>query len=361
MTDKHGAFSHLWPGVALALGSALLFGASTPFAKLLVTRIDPVLLAGLLYLGAGVGLALASGIQRIARRHSRVSTLRLEDWPWLLGMIVCGGVAGPVLLMFGLAHSDAATASLLLNVEGLATMAIAWVVFRENVDRRLMIGAGCILLGAVLLSWSGEGFALSAGAGLMIAACLAWGLDNNITRQLSGADPVQLVTLKGLAAGFVTLSLGVAQGAALPSAMELVAALLLGFVSYGLSIVMFVLALRHLGTARTGAYFSTAPFVGALIAIAAFDAPLTLILVAAGLLMSIGVWLHATERHVHEHVHEPMEHTHSHVHDAHHQHEHGPLDPPGEPHTHAHAHALLVHSHPHYPDLHHRHDHLKNR
>jgi drug/metabolite transporter (DMT)-like permease len=359
MTEPTVTHSRLWPGVPLALGSALLFGASTPFAKLLLDATDPVVLAGLLYIGAGVGLALVLVVRDAVSEPSRGKTLSIArvERPWLAGMILAGGVAGPVLLMLGLDRSDAATASLLLNVEGLATMAIAWVVFRENVDRRLFLGATAILAGAVLLSWSGEGATISLGAVLVVLACVAWGIDNNLTRHLSGADPVQLVAIKGIAAGSVTLSLGLIQGASLPDPIALLSALTLGFVSYGLSIVMFVLALRHLGTARTGAYFSTAPFVGALVAVSLFDASLSPVLIGAGGLMALGVWLHATERHAHVHIHEPMEHTHSHVHDAHHQHEHAPHDPPGEPHTHSHAHARLMHSHPHYPDLHHRHDH----
>ena len=272
-------------------------------------------------------------------------------------VILTGGVAGPLLLMLGLATTPASSAALLLNLEGLATMAIAWVAFRENVDRRLLAGAAAILAGAGLLSWQGGLAPIGLGALFIAGACLAWGVDNNLTRKLSAADPVQIALVKGLAAGAVNLALAVAAGAQLPAALAVGAAGVVGFLGYGVSLVLFVLALRFLGAARTGAYFSTAPFVGAVLALALFSEPLTARLLAAAALMAIGLYLHLVERHAHDHVHEPMAHTHAHVHDAHHQHAHGPGDPAGEPHVHAHRHSPVAHSHPHYPDLHHRHDH----
>ncbi len=345
------------PGASMALASAALFGASTPFAKLLLGTVDPWLLAGLLYLGSGIGLALA----QLARRPLGIGTteapLRRSDLPWLALVVLAGGVAGPVLLMFGLARTSAADTALLLNLEGIATMTIAWVVFRENVDRRILLGALAILAGAVLLSWQGGPAGVGWGALLIAGACLAWGIDNNLTRKLSGADPVQIAMLKGLAAGTVNLGLALARGAALPAPVTLLGAGLIGFLGYGVSLTLFVLALRHLGTARTGAYFSTAPFIGGAVAVVLFGEPVTARLLGAALLMAIGITLHLIERHEHEHVHEEMLHEHAHVHDAHHQHAHGPGDPSGEPHMHAHRHTRLVHTHPHYPDLHHRHGH----
>jgi drug/metabolite transporter (DMT)-like permease len=343
--------------VPLALGSAALFGASTPAAKELLGVIAPVTLAGLLYLGAGLGLLLLLLLRRLGGGAGQIAAFKKSDLPWLAGMILAGGIAGPVLLMLGLMRSEAASASLLLNLEGLATMAIAWIVFRESVDRHLLLGAGAILLGAVLLSWSGEGPKAGLGALFIFCACIAWGIDNNLTRHLSGADPVLLVAVKGWVAGLVNLAIGMSSGAALPGAGMVSMALFIGFLGYGLSIVMFVMALRHLGTARTGAYFSTAPFVGAVLAVVFLGEPVTAVLVAAALLMAAGVWLHLTERHEHEHLHEALEHMHAHIHDEHHQHAHEPSDPPGEPHVHRHVHARLLHSHPHYPDLHHRHRH----
>jgi len=346
-----------WPGAPMALASAALFGASTPFAKLLIGRIDPWMLAGLLYAASGAGLLALALLRRGLGAPSGEAPLRRADLPWLAGVILFGGVAGPVLLMIGLAATAASTASLLLNLEGLATMAIAWLVFRENVDRRILAGALAILAGAVVLSWTGGALGFGWGAIAIAGACLAWGIDNNLTRKLSSADPVQIATIKGLAAGAINLAIAFGLGAALPGAGAIGAGAAVGFLGYGVSIALFVLALRHLGTARTAAYFSTAPFIGAVLALALFREPVTWQLAAAGALMAIGVWLHLAERHEHEHVHEPSEHEHRHVHDAHHRHAHEPGDPPGEPHTHRHRHARLVHAHAHYPDLHHRHTH----
>ena len=349
-----------WPGAPLAIGSAALFGASTPLAKgLLGQGVSPWLLAGLLYLGSGLGLGLWRYGRRLVGRASGEAGLPRGDWGWMALVVLSGGVAGPVLLMLGLSTTSASSAALLLNLEGLATMVLAWVAFRENVDRRLLIGAAAILSGALLLSWQG-GQALGGfgvGSVFIAAACLAWGVDNNLTRKISASDPVQIAMVKGLAAGAVNLALATAAGAKLPALPLLGGAGVVGFLGYGVSLVMFVLALRYLGTARTGAYFSTAPFIGAMLAVAMLGEPIGWRLIAAAALMAVGLYLHLVERHEHDHIHEPMEHEHAHVHDAHHQHAHGPDDPEGEPHVHRHRHSLLRHRHAHYPDLHHRHDH----
>jgi drug/metabolite transporter (DMT)-like permease len=347
-----------WPGAPLAIVSAVLFGASTPFAKLLLgDGVNPWLLAGVLYLGSGLGLTLVHLARRVTGLGPAEASLTRADLPWLALVVLSGGAVGPVLLMVGLSATPASSAALLLNLEGLATMAIAWIVFRENVDRRLLAGAAAILAGAVLVSWRGGPTGVGLGALAIAGACLAWGIDNNLTRKLSRADPVQIALIKGLAAGTVNLALALAFGARLPALAPLAGAALVGFLGYGVSLVLFVLGLRFLGTARTGAYFSAAPFIGAILSLAMFKEPLTARLAAAGALMAWGLYLHLTERHAHTHQHEAMDHEHSHVHDAHHQHAHGPGDPPGEPHSHPHHHAPLRHRHAHYPDLHHRHDH----
>lgn len=345
--------SALWPGVPLALGSAALFGAAVPFSKLLLGAMDAQLLAGLLYLGAGAGLAFMH-LRAVIGGAAQEAPVRASDTPWLIAVIVFGGVLGPLLLMAGLARTDAASGSLLLNLEGLATMAIAWLVFRESVDRRLLLGVFAILVGATIISWEGTGVSLDKGALLIAAACLMWGIDNNLTRKLSSADPVLIAMTKGIAAGVVNTTGALLRGVHFPEAALIAGAAILGCFAIGVSLVMFVLALRHLGTARTGAYFSIAPFIGALIAVA-LGAPFTAQLALAALLMGVGVWLHLSERHEHEHLHEAMGHEHRHVHDEHHQHGHdGHVI---EPHSHWHEHAPMRHKHPHYPDLHHRHSH----
>jgi drug/metabolite transporter (DMT)-like permease len=360
MSNAHSHLwpAHLWPGVPLALGAAVLFGASTPLSKLLMGSVDPWLLAGILYLGAGLGLGVVQYGRQLFRLPTAEAALQSADLPWLAAVIVFGGMLGPLLLMLGLSRTSAASGALLLNLEGLATMAIAWIVFRENVDRRLLLGALAILGGAVLLSWNGRSFGLDAGGLLIAAACLCWGIDNNLTRKLSAADPVQIAMVKGLVAGAVNVALALWLGAALPAAGPLAAGGLVGFLGVGVSLAMFVLALRHLGTARTGAYFSLAPFIGAVLALVLFDEAVTVSLVAAGLLMALGLWLHLAERHDHAHFHDLLEHDHAHSHDEHHQHTHdGPVS---EPHSHWHRHDPMHHRHPHYPDLHHRHEHAES-
>ncbi|WP_338467665.1 EamA family transporter [Novosphingobium sp. ZN18A2] len=351
-----------WPGAPMALVSAALFGASTPLAKLLLGQgVDAWLLAGLLYLGSGVGLGAALLFRSALGVPASEAPLRRSDLPWLALVVLSGGVVGPLLLMVGLLTTPASSAALLLNVEGLATMGIAWIVFHENVDRRLLAGAAAILAGAMLLSWRGGGAGVGPGALAIVGACIAWGIDNNLTRKLSSADPTQIAAIKGLVAGAVNLALALANGASLPAAGALGGAGLVGFMGYGVSLVLFVLALRHLGTARTGAYFSTAPFIGTALALLLFHEPVTARLAIAAILMGVGLYLHLAESHDHEHAHDALEHEHRHVHDSHHQHDHGPDDPAGEPHTHWHRHAPMVHRHPHYPDLHHRHGHAAER
>src|SRR6516225_10064050 len=326
-----------WPGAPLAIVSAALFGASTPFAKLLLgDGISPWLLAGLLYLGSGIGLSIIHLGRRAVGLAAAEAPLRRADMPWLALVVLSGGAIGPVLLLIGLTTTPASSTALLLNLESLATMVIA---------------------GAVLLSWQGGPGGFGLGAIAIAGACVAWGLDNNLTRKLSAADPVQVALIKGLVAGAVNLALALTAGAFLPTISALGGAMLVGFLGYGVSLVLFVLGLRHLGAARTGAYFSTAPFIGAILAVAMFDEPITARLIGAGFLMAIGLYLHLSEAHEHEHQHEAIDHEHRHIHDAHHRHSHAPNDPLGEPHSHWHRHVPMIHKHPHYPDTHHRHEH----
>ena len=346
-------------GVLYALASAALFGASTPAAKLLLGTLDPFVLAGLLYCGAGIGVA---GLRRLAPAVAPQIPVRVAltrtDVPWLAAAIFAGGVAGPLLLMWGLARTDASTASLLLALEGAATALIAWFIFYESFDRRILIGFACLVSGAIILSWSGTPTLTTVEGPLaIVGACVVWGLDNNLTRKVSLSDPLQIVQLKGLTAGPFNLALGLWTATSLSPNPAWLLAGVIGFFGYGVSLVLYVVALRYLGAARTGAYFATAPFVGAVISVVALGDHITVGLLLAGALMGIGVWLHLSEHHEHAHVHEQMTHTHPHVHDEHHQHAHRPDDPAGEPHVHPHQHKPLVHGHPHTPDMHHIHRH----
>jgi drug/metabolite transporter (DMT)-like permease len=346
-------------GVYYALGAALLFGASTPFTKALGKEIDPVLLAGLLYLASGIGLALArAGIRRWRDATQREAGLTRRDLPWFAGAVVAGGIVGPVLLMVGLRETSGASASLLLNLESVFTALVAWFVFRENFDRRIALGMALITAGGVVLATGGRLEIRGQWGALAIAgACLAWALDNNLTKKVSASDPVQIALLKGLVAGTVNTLIGIWRQPAIPPARVLLGVAVVGFLGYGISLVAYVFALRHVGSARTGAYFSLAPFLGAGVAIAGFREPLTTTFAIGAALMASGIWLHVTERHDHDHVHEQVEHDHVHSHDEHHQHAHDPGLATAGPHGHPHRHELMVHRHPHYPDIHHLHPH----
>src|SRR5215475_6684377 len=345
--------------VFYALIAAALFGISTPVAKVLIGSTHPVVLAGLLYCGAGIGVALLRKLPwSILGARPPEAALSRSDLPWLAGAVFAGGVLGPILLLVGLARTNASTASLLLTLEGVATALMAWFIFHESFDRRIATGMLCLAAGAMVLSWSGTPTLESiVGPLAVIGACAAWGLDNNLTRKISLADPLQIVTLKGTIAGPVNLLLGIAAGGAVPNLTTGLVAIMVGFLCYGVSLALFVLALRHLGSARTAAYFSTAPFFGAVTAITTLHESVTFQFAVAGALMAVGVWLHVTEQHEHEHTHDRQEHTHAHIHDEIHQHTHAPNDPAGEPHTHRHTHQPLTHSHPHTPDMHHQHRH----
>ncbi len=344
-------------GGVYALFAALLFGASTPVAKILLDDTNPWLLAGMLYLGAGVSLFAFRVVRR--RLDPIVETgVSADDVPWLGGAIALGGVAAPVLLMFGLASTSPSTASLLLTLEAVFTALIAWRIFHEHFHWRIGIGMLAIVAGAAILLWPETPEATSAlGPLLIVAACIAWAVDNNLTRKVSLKDPLQIAMLKGLVAGTVNLVLALTMGANLPPFGTTLLAGIVGMLGYGLSLALFVLALRHIGTARSSAYFAIAPFVGALISVVVFREQATAVLAISGGLMGLGVWLHLIERHVHEHQHTAIDHAHWHVHDAHHRHTHKANDPPGEPHAHRHVHALLGHTHAHTPDDHHRHAH----
>jgi drug/metabolite transporter (DMT)-like permease len=339
-------------GVPAALAAALLFGAGTPLAKWLLEGVSPWMLAGLLYLGSGLGLTL---YRRLV--HAPAVRLPRNELAWFAGAILAGGIAGPVLLMIGLTGMPASGASLLLNAEGVFTAVLAWFAFKENFDRRIALGMGAIVAGAAVLSWHGE----ARFAGLwptlaILGACFAWGIDNNLTRKISLTDATWIASVKGLVSGGVNLILAVSLGAAMPALSNVAGALAVGFLAYGVSLALFVIGLRHLGTARTGAYFSVAPFFGALLAVLMGE-PLTMPLLIAGALMALGTWLHLTERHEHEHDHLEGWHDHEHVHDEHHQHQHEVPVAPGTKHQHRHWHGPLTHIHSHFPDAHHRHRH----
>ncbi len=343
-------------GAAAGLAAAALFGASAPLAKRFLAETGPLMLASLLYLGAGVGLSLYSLARPRRPGATQEARLRRPDALPLLGVIVCGGILGPVLMLAGLDRTSAVAGALLLNLEAPFTMLLAITLFGEHLGGRALLGAAVIVAGGALLAWApGELRADLWGVLAITGACAAWGLDNNLTQRLSLRDPVRLVRLKTLGAGTAMLLVAVLSGSTLPSAAVIAGALFVGSLSYGASIALDAYALRRLGAAREAAYFATAPFIGALLAIPIAHQSGRALDLLVGLLMAAGVVLVARERHGHEHAHAELEHEHAHVHDEHHQHEHdGPIT---EPHAHPHHHSPLTHEHPHVPDQHHRHKH----
>ena len=343
-----------------ALLAATLFGASAPLSKLLLGQVEPISLAGLLYLGSGVGALAFLMVQNQRNRgHPVEASLSRLDLPWLFAAIFAGGVAAPIILLIGLQKTPASTASLLLNFEIVGTMLVAVLFFKEAVDRRILLAVGLITLASILVSWNANAWGFSLGALGILAACLLWGLDNNFTRQISARDPLAIVTVKGLGAGTFSLLLACLLGKPLPGLGAILLSMLLGAISYGLSIRLFILAMRDLGAARTSALFGTSPFIGVALSLILFREFPPLLFWLSMPLMLAGAWIMLSENHAHVHIHEPVGHVHSHTHpDEHHDHSH-----PDEPHftsgrhSHWHQHDSLEHAHPHTPDLHHRHEH----
>jgi drug/metabolite transporter (DMT)-like permease len=379
-------------GVFYGLSAALLFALSTPVAKTLLASCPALMLAALFYCGSGAGLLLLMAALRQHGSEVKAALIAPGEIKWLLPAVLAGGVLAPVAMMSGLALSAAAEASMLLNLEGVFTAVIAWYIFKENFDRRIFFGMVAIMLGGCLLSVSGgSASSLSSGGlvtlhwqpgSLLIAlACLLWAIDNNFCKRVATSDPLAVAMVKGLTAGTVNLGLALFLGQQLPAPSVCALALLTGFFAYGLSLVAYIAAQRRLGTARTGAYFASAPFVGALLAFVIAPEPVGINFVIAGFLMAIGIWLHLSEDHEHEHEHPYMAHSHKHRHalgaqgetlvvtadgivygDIHHVHSHDdpqsmvPLDASGA-HEHFHVHEPLKHSHKHYPDIDHEHSH----
>lgn len=343
-----------------ALLAALLFGASAPIAKVLLGEIQPIPLAGLLYLGSGISLLAIKAWQRASTQsREREAGLARPDIKWLAGAIVTGGIAAPIVLLFSLQKTPGATASLLLNFEGVATMLIAALIFKEGIGRRAGWAILLITLASIFLSVNpNQEWGFSLGALGILVACLLWGLDNNLTCNISAKDPLVIVTAKGLVAGSFSLLLGAALGNPMPAFDVVLKAMLLGSLSYGASIVLFVHAMRGLGAARTSALFGTAPLAGMVLSLLILGETFNPMLMIALPLTVAGAYLLVNEDHSHNHIHDAIEHEHSHAHDdGHHEHDH---NEGVRVHSHPHRHPVLQHAHHHMPDAHHRHAHASD-
>lgn len=343
-----------------AIIAAILFGASAPLSKVLLGELDPIPLAGFLYLGSGLGALIVLLIQGKSGSGRQLEAhLTRQDIPWLSGAIIAGGIIAPIFLLIGLRITPASTASLLLNFETVATALIAGLIFKEAIDKRIFWAIALITLASILLSWSSDGWGFSPAALLILAACFFWGLDNNFTRNISSKDPLVIVAVKGLVAGAFSLILALVLGNPFPGLIIILLALLLGAICYGLSIYLIILSMRHLGSTRAYALFATAPFAGTLLSILLMKDRLLWNFWPGIVLMILGTWVMISERHSHAHEHEPLFHTHNHCHpDEHHDHTHQPSEILIRGvHSHEHQHTSLDHAHKHTPDLHHRHFH----
>jgi len=351
---KQSHISH----VIQALIAALLFGASAPLAKLLLGEVEPIPLAAFLYLGSGAGLLGIKLFQRINQQGlNSEAKIKQPDYLWLAGAIIAGGIAAPITLLFSLQNTPAATASLLLSFEGVATTLIAFFAFKESISLRAWWAISLITLASIFLSVNlNAEWGFSLGALGIIAACILWGIDNNFTRNISAKDPITIVTIKGFGAGSFSLGMAIVLGNKLPAWEVVLSALILGSLSYGASIVFFIHAMRGLGAARTSALFSSAPLAGMILSFLLFREFPSWMFIIAFPLMVIGTLFLVSEEHEHDHVHEMTLHEHAHVHDdGHHDHDHE--GKPVRKHSHIHKHDELVHAHHHMPDLHHRHIH----
>jgi len=341
-----------------ALLAALLFGASAPISKLFLGEIQPIPLAAFLYLGSGIALFIVQLIQNKRQSSNKEAAIRRSDFKWLAGAIIAGGVIAPIILLFGLQNTPGATASLLLNFEGVATTLIAAFVFKEAVSRRAWWAILLITIASILLSFSpNDEWGTSWGAIGVLAACIFWGIDNNFTRNISARNPVSIVMVKGFIAGSFSLFLALVFGNQIPNWTIILKAMVLGSLSYGVSITLFIRAMRGLGAARTSALFSTAPLAGIALSFLLLQETVNTMFWSSLPLMIVGALLLVNEEHNHRHIHEPNVHEHIHRHDdEHHLHTHDDLQP-NQSHSHEHEHEYLEHDHHHMPDIHHRHIH----
>lgn len=342
-------------GPLAALLSAALFGLSPVFCKLLIGEMSPALLAGLLYLGSGLGLSAFIAWRRPAafRELARLTPLHRGK---LLGAVLAGGVAAPLCLTYGIKYGTAAEVSLLLNLETVATTLIAWLIFKEQVGKQVWIGKLLMLLAAMLVLLRPDGHVSFSRSGLLVLlACLFWGIDNNLTRDVDELPATVLAAVKGYGAGLFVLLLALLFTSGSATLLQVGGALLIGALSYGVSLVLFVEALRRIGAARTSTFFVIGPFIGTGFAVLLLGEHLpTASLLAAGLMLA-GVACLYREQHGHLHEHPATAHAHQHDHDEHHAHEHVPED--AQPADHYHEHEPLTHLHAHWPDIEHRHPH----
>ncbi|AFV01727.1 Permease of the drug [Dehalobacter sp. UNSWDHB] len=337
-----------------ALLAAALFGISTPLSKLLLSHLSPIMIAALLYLGAGTGMFALRLIIKVNRPLSKEAGIARKDLPFTIGMVILD-ISAPILLLVGLSTTAAANVALLSNFEIAATALLALWLFKETIGQRLWTAIILITASSMLLSLKDiQGLSFSAGSIFVLLACLCWGLENNFTKMLSLKDPMQIVVIKGLGSGTGSLLIAFVTKQMTADYSYILFTLILGFFAYGLSIFFYVRAQRDLGAARTSAYYAVAPFIGVGLSFIVAKEPITNNFIIAAILMIFGAYYAAREKHDHQHSHEVLCHEHRHHHgDGHHTHVHGDFTS-GE-HSHPHEHETIEHAHHHAPDMHHKH------
>jgi drug/metabolite transporter (DMT)-like permease len=340
-------------GVLLAVASALAFGLTTPVIAWTGGDAGPVTAAALLYAGA----AAAAVVMRL-RARSTGSRLSRTDLPRIVGVAIAGAVIAPVCLVWGLTRTGAAAGSLVLNLEAVLTVLLAWLIYREPLGRRVLLAVAIMATagGLLALDASARSSAGLAGTLAVAAATLAWAIDNTLTRPLAERDPLQVIAAKGAFGAALTGTIAFLRGESFPGTTTLAVLLACGATGYGMSLRLYLAAQRKIGAARTASVFALAPFVGAAIAWTLGDREASVLTAFAAAGFGLGVYLHVSEKHAHAHVHDVCEHQHAHRHDdGHHDHAHDP--PMAGEHTHRHSHERIVHSHDHAPDMHHDHRH----
>ena len=340
-----------------AILAAALYAINIPLAKLLLVQVEPTMLAALLYLGAGLGMIIYRLCKKLLGKPQRAASLTRKELPYTLAMIILD-IAAPILLMLGISQTNSANVSLLNNFEIVATSLIALLLFKEVISHRLWLAIGLVTLASIILSFEGsEAFVFNQGSLLVLGACICWGFENNSTKMLSNKSSEEIVIIKGCCSGLGSLSIALLLGEAQPALLYLAAALLLGFVAYGMSINFYILAQKDLGAAKTSAYYSIAPFLGVAFSLLLlgeqpsylFYIGLVLMIISTYFMVMDTIELQHTHLHTHIHSHPhrhgKLVHTHSHSHQHSHLHIHS-----GDANSHSHQHQELGGSHDHLHD-----------
>lgn len=345
-----------YKAISFATLAAALYAISAPISKLLLKEIPPTLMASFLYLGAGLGMSIVGLIKYRKYKERTEARLTKQELPFTIGMVILD-IAAPIFLMYGLTITTSANASLLNNFEIVATSLIALLIFKESISKRLWGAISLITVSSIILSVEDiSSFSFSFGSIFVLLACICWGLENNCTRKLSVKDPLEIVAIKGFGSGIGSLLIALALGERTNNVPYIIAALLLGFFAYGLSIFFYIYAQRDLGAAKTSAYYAIAPFIGVGLSLIIFREIPTFSFVIALVIMIIGTCFASTEKHIHKHGHTIITHEHSHSHDdGHHSHTHDKTN--ALKHNHIHTHEVYTHSHKHTQDIHHSHAH----